>query len=179
MPLQKPSLLLRRQVAWVFFSTSNRWYPQRIGLNGAPTSSRNRNVSWCRRCMSKFYVSAWTVTKKSIAAFFEGDAFTQAAAIAFSTIFSLPAILIIALSIASTIYERDIVLEQLLAQVGKLIGADGAKEIQNILLNAVVDSSGTFARVVGVVTLVFSATTVFISLQTSLNSIWGIKPKPE
>jgi membrane protein len=32
---------------------------------------------------------------------------------------------------------------------------------------------------VGIATLVFSATTVFISLQTSLNKIWGIKPKPE
>lgn len=35
-----------------------------------------------------------------------------------------------------------------------------------------------YAKIVGIATLAFSATTVFISLQASLNSIWGIKPKP-
>jgi membrane protein len=45
--------------------------------------------------------------------------------------------------------------------------------------NASLDSTGTFAKIVGVLTLAVSATAIFLSLQTSLNKIWGIKPKPQ
>ena len=127
----------------------------------------------------KFFFSAWTITKKTVVNFFLGDCFSHASSIAFYTIFSLPAILIIALSIGSTFYERNIVQEELINQVSRMIGQESAKEIENILLNAVVDSTSAFAKTVGILTLIFSATTVFISLQTSINSIWGIKPKPQ
>ena len=52
------------------------------------------------------------------------------------------------------------------------------KEITEIISNATLDATSTFAKTIGVLTLIFSATTVFASLQTSLNKIWGIKPKP-
>ena len=60
-----------------------------------------------------------------------------------------------------------------------MIGKESAADIEQILINAALDSTGTLAKIVGIATLIFSATTVFISLQTSLNKIWGIKPKPE
>lgn len=117
--------------------------------------------------------------KETVKDFVEDDSFSYASSIAFSTIFSLPAILIIALAIGSTFYERNIVQEELINQVGRLVGADTAKEIENILLQAAVDSTGWWAKTVGIVTLFVSATTVFMSLQSSLNKIWGIKPKPQ
>ncbi len=102
-----------------------------------------------------------------------------AASIAFSTIFSLPAILIITLSIGTTLYERDTVQKELVNQIGNLIGKESTVQIERIILNASTDMSGTMARTIGIATLVFSATTVFMSLQTSLNNMWKIKSKPE
>jgi len=129
--------------------------------------------------MKKFWISAWAILKKTMLNFLHGECLSHAASIAFYTIFSLPAILIIALSIGSAFYERNIVQQELLNQVSRLIGPDSTKEIENILLYAVLDSTGMFAKIIGIATLIFSATTVFISLQTSINSIWGIKPKPQ
>jgi len=123
--------------------------------------------------------SSWDVLKQTIVNFFEDDSFSYASSIAFYTIFSMPAILIISLSIGATVYERDIVQKELINQVARLIGPDSAGDVEEILINAALDSTGTFAKIVGIATLIFSATTVFISLQTSLNKIWGIKPKPE
>ena len=123
--------------------------------------------------------NSWDVLKQTVINFFEDDDFSYASSIAFYTIFSLPAILIISISIGATVYERDIVQEELINQVGRLIGKESAADVEEILINAALDSTGTFAKVVGIITLIFSATTVFISLQTSLNKIWGIKPKPE
>jgi membrane protein len=127
----------------------------------------------------KLLQKAWQILKQTVVNFFQDDSFSYASSIAFYTIFSLPAILIISLSIAATVYERDVVQEELINQIGRLIGSSSAAEMEKILINAALDSTGTLARIVGIGTLIFSATTVFVSLQTSLNKIWGIKPKPE
>ncbi|HEX6222796.1 MAG TPA: YihY/virulence factor BrkB family protein [Chryseolinea sp.] len=127
----------------------------------------------------KFLRATWDIVKQTVLNFFQDDSFSYASSIAFYTIFSLPAILIISLSVGSTVYEKDVVQEELINQVGRLIGEKSAEDVEEILMNAALDSTGTFAKIVGIATLIFSATTVFISLQTSLNKIWGIKPKPE
>jgi membrane protein len=129
--------------------------------------------------LKKFAVTSWTVVKKTVTNFLEDDSFSYASSIAFSTIFSLPAILIIALTVGAAFYERNVVQEELIHQVGRLIGQESAKEIENILLHATIDAKSTFAKVVGGLTLAISATAIFLSLQTSLNRIWGIKPKPQ
>jgi membrane protein len=127
----------------------------------------------------EFIRKSWAVLKQTVLNFFQDDSFSYASSIAFYTIFSLPAILIISLSVGAVVYERDVVQQELINQIGRLIGHESAAEIEKILINAALDSTGTVARVVGIATLIFSATTVFVSLQTSLNKIWGIKPKPE
>ena len=123
--------------------------------------------------------SSWSILKETVKNFFDDDSFSHASSIAFSTIFSLPAILIIALAVGSAFYERNVVQEELINQVGRLVGQETSKEIESIIAQAVFDSSGWWARTIGIITLVVSATTVFMSLQNSLNKIWGIKPKPE
>ena len=112
-------------------------------------------------------------------AFINGESFTHASSIAFYTIFSLPAILLISLSVGSTLFERTDVQRELISQAGALIGQGSAQEIESIVLNAARDSDSWLARVIGIVTLVLSATSVFLSLQISINQIWKIKPKPK
>lgn len=129
--------------------------------------------------LKRFLVSGWTILKKTVTNFLGDDSFSYAASIAFSTIFSLPAILIIALTVAAVFYERNIVQEEMVRQVGWLIGQESAKEIEKILIHATIEAKSTFAQVVGGLTLAISATAIFLSLQTSLNKIWGIKPKPQ
>lgn len=129
--------------------------------------------------MKKFAKSSWGILKQSVVAFINGDSFTHASSIAFYTIFSLPAILLISLSVGSTLFERTDVQRELISQVGALIGQGSAIEIESILLNAARHSDTLVARIIGIVTLVLSATTVFLSLQISINQIWKIKPKPK
>jgi len=129
--------------------------------------------------MQKFLSISWSITKKTVLNFFNGDSFSHASSIAFSTIFSLPAILIIAISIGATFYERDTVKTEVLNQVGALIGKESTIQIEKIIQNATFDMNSFLARVIGIGTLLFSATTVFMALQSSLNSMWGIKSKPQ
>ena len=127
--------------------------------------------------MRRHFIVPWGLTRRAFIHFLDSDSFSYAGSISFSTIFSLPAILIVALSIASTFYERGVVQTELLKQVGELIGKESTLEIEKIILNASTDSSGVLARIFGVLTLLFSATAVFSSLQSSLNNMMGIRAK--
>ncbi|WP_162339864.1 YihY/virulence factor BrkB family protein [Cyclobacterium salsum] len=115
----------------------------------------------------------------SVKEFGKNNSITFAASTAFYTIFSLPALLIIVLNIASVMYSESTVKDELLNQVSELIGEDSATTLDAVMQNVSVSSQSIYARILGIGVLVFSATTVFVSLQNSINHIWRIKSKPE
>ena len=122
----------------------------------------------------------WQILKKSVTAFMKEDAFTYSAAISFYTMLSLPAVLLIVVSIAATLYGQNRIEEELIGQISSLIGPSTAEQIEGILAKASLDEDTTFfARMIGIGTLIFSSTTVFFSLQMAINKIWDIEAKPE
>lgn len=131
------------------------------------------------RALGQLALKYWRVLKKTFQYFIEDDSLTYAASIAYYTIFSLPAVLIISIWVGARLYEQNAVREELINQLSLLIGPSSATEIERIMGNASIDASGVVAQTIAIITLVFSATTVFMSLQNSLNRIWKIKAKPE
>lgn len=115
----------------------------------------------------------------SVKEFGKSDSVTFAASTAFYTIFSLPALLIIVLNIASVLYNADTVKDELLAQVSGLIGEESAQTLDDVMKNVSIGGQKIYTRILGIGILIFSATTVFVSLQNSINHIWHIKSKPE
>lgn len=111
--------------------------------------------------------------------FIEDNPMLYAASIAFYTIFSLPAALLIIIAVAGRFFAREAVTGELYHQIKDFIGPKSALEIQSIIENANQSASGTIATIIGIATLLFSATTVFISIQGALNAIWGVKPQPQ
>jgi uncharacterized BrkB/YihY/UPF0761 family membrane protein len=118
--------------------------------------------------MRKYFHTYWVFTKNTFAHFLEHDSFSHAAAIAFSTIFSLPAILIIALSLASLFFEEQLVQDELLQQFKGLIGNGSAQEIEQIIQNSTRETNSVTAGIIGLATLIFSATTVFVYYQQTI-----------
>lgn len=129
--------------------------------------------------MKEFVYKNLNVFKKAAIKFIQNEGLNHGAAIAFYTIFSLPAILLIAIAVGGTFYSKELVQEELMNQVSFLIGTESAEEIGEILKNTTTGRPNWIARIAGISTLIFSATTVFVSLQNSLNIIWQIKPKPK
>lgn len=129
--------------------------------------------------IKKRLIKTWLIFKRTGIEFFKEDPMSYSASIAFYTIFSLPAILIIMVTVAGSAYEQQDVQGSLMEQIETLIGTESAKEVKLILENAKGTATSTVAKIVGIATLLFSATTVFVSMQNALNKIWGIRPKPE
>ena len=67
---------------------------------------------------------------------------------------------------------------RIVTEIQGLVGREGAEAIQTMLQNSRQESEGIIATVVGFVTLIVGATGTFIELQDSLNTIWGVQPKP-
>jgi membrane protein len=111
--------------------------------------------------------------------FGSSDPIIYAGAIAFFTIFALPAILVLIIMTSGNIFGQEAITGELSNQVRSLIGPDGATEIEKIVKNASQAKSGFLVTIISIVALFIAATTVFSILQTSLNKIWHVKPKPK
>jgi membrane protein len=120
----------------------------------------------------------WAITKQSFNDFIDNKVFKLSAALAFYTIFSLPAMLIIIISVSDIFYGSAAVEGTLYHQISNFVGADAALQIQQTIRGAALSNSSNFATIVGVITLLFGATSVFSEIQDSINLIWKLKAKP-
>jgi membrane protein len=114
------------------------------------------------------------VVAKAAKAWLEHDASTMGAALAFYTVFSIAPILIIAISIVGIVVHGDILQADLLTQAQNLLGATGASAVRDLLTSAEYLDKSRFATSIGVVTLLFGASSVFVELQNALDKIWEV-----
>jgi len=105
---------------------------------------------------------------------------TQAAALSYYTIFSLPALLLLILLILGAVLDPREVQGQLEGQLGALMGASAAGQVRTILEQANrPGSGGPLATVLSVAALLFGATGAFGQLQSALNRAWEVTPDPD
>lgn len=128
--------------------------------------------------MPGYHPRYWDITKQTVQKFLADNPVSFSAGIAFYTLFSLPAMLLISIWIAASIYDDAVVRKELLEQVRSLFGKDSAETVRTILAATGETGRTLWARAVGIGTLVLSATTVFVSLQAALNNIWNAKSEP-
>ena len=100
------------------------------------------------------------------------------AALSYYTIFAIPPLFVIVIFVASLYFDPRDVQKELFGQVGGLVGSEGAEAIQSALKATGSHAKGLVASVVAVVTLILTATGLFIELQSALNKIWEVEPKP-
>ncbi len=101
------------------------------------------------------------------------------ASIAFYTIFSLPGMLILIIRVTGLFIEEEMIKGTLAKQIGEVAGESAAREVQKIIENADLAHTTPLMTVVGLSILAFSASSVFTIIQSSLNTIWGVRPKPK
>ena len=132
-----------------------------------------------KKLYNKLYrIKLVKVIVDSVKDFINNDSSSFAAATAFYTIFSLPAFFIIILNIGSYFYNESEVKNELFLQIEDLAGKEAVKSIEEILANFTVDDTSVFSYLIAVGVILFSATTVFVSLQRGINHIWHLKTKP-
>ncbi|HEV7785234.1 MAG TPA: YihY/virulence factor BrkB family protein, partial [Thermoanaerobaculia bacterium] len=107
------------------------------------------------------------------------DAFTHSAALAYYALFAVAPVLILVISVSGWAFGVQAAQGQIQRQLSLFIGSQGAAFVQNLVAAASARSStGRFAAIIGVVTLLVTATGALIQLQDTLNTVWEVSPKP-
>jgi membrane protein len=115
------------------------------------------------------------ILKRALKAWWKKDPFRESAIIAYYAIFALPGLLVVILATAGYFFGRDAINNQITEQFTSTMGADTARQVQNIIAQASEAKNSVLATVIGVIIMIVGATTVFAQFQKSLNAIWEVK----
>lgn len=122
---------------------------------------------------------SWKLLKKTYQEFDDDNAIKLSASLSYYTIFSLPPLLIIIMSIFSIFFGREAVNGRFFGQINGMVGNEAALQIQETIKNIELSDSNAFAAVFGGILLLIGASGVFAEIQSSINYIWGLKAKPD
>ncbi len=119
------------------------------------------------------------VMKSSFKEWWAMDPFRQSAIIAYYSIFSMPGLLVLIITIAGSIWGMEAVTSRFFDQVSATIGSDTAEQMKTMIEKASTSKDSVWAAIIGVVTIVMGATGVFAEFQKTLNIIWEVKADPK
>lgn len=111
--------------------------------------------------------------------FINDNGLKLSASLAYYTVFSIAPLLILVISLAGLFMTPDVAAGKLYPQIAHYVGSQAALQIQQILKNLQLAGKSVTAVVVGVITLLLGASSIFIEIQDSLNIIWRVKAKPK
>jgi membrane protein len=117
----------------------------------------------------------FTVIKTSFKDWLAKDPFRESAVIAYYAIFSLPGLLVVIMTLAGYFFGREAVNNQVAAQFTSTMGAETAKQIQDMIVQASKLRNSLVATVIGIITILIGATGVFAEFQIALNNTWQVK----
>lgn len=140
----------------------------------APPAEHKGHTSWSAR-----FKAVGSLLKETITQWQNDQAPRLAASLALYTLLSIAPLLVIAVSIAGMVFGDEAARGQISTQIASVVGPQAGDAIQGIIANARTPSSGILGTVVGLAVLLFGASGVFGELQSMLNQIWEVKPKPD
>lgn len=96
------------------------------------------------------------------------------ASVAFYALLSLAPVIIVAVAVAAVVYGQDAAQGRLALEIESISGPDVARTIQEVIKGAYQPRTGMIATLLGLATLVFGATSMFVELHDAMNTIWGV-----
>jgi len=96
------------------------------------------------------------------------------AAVAFYTLLSLAPVVVIAVAVAAVIYGQDAAQGLFASQIRGVAGPEAARTIEEIIRGAYKPRTGVIATLLGLATLAFGASSVFVELHDAMNTIWDV-----
>ncbi len=117
----------------------------------------------------------WSLIKQTFREWSEHGAPRLGAALAYYSVFSLGPLLVIAIGVASLVFDSGAVQIQVIDQISGLVGQQGAEAIKTMLASSAGGNQSVIATAIGFVVLVFGALSVVMQLKDALNIIWDVE----
>src|ERR1700760_3916319 len=110
----------------------------------------------------------WVLLKDSFNGFFADEALSRGASISFYTVTSIGPVLFIVVAIAGLAFGEDAARGAVSEQLSELMGKDTADLVQKAVQSTSGTSTDIIASIIGVITLVVTASGVFGEMQSAL-----------
>lgn len=120
----------------------------------------------------------WAALTDAATGFVEDNCLSRGASIAYYTVFSLAPLLVIAIAIVGFVFGEEAARGAVAGQIEGLVGREAAEVVQGMIRGAAETGRGTLATVIGIGTLLLTASGTFSELQGSLNAIWRTEAPP-
>jgi len=121
----------------------------------------------------------WEILKRSVNGIIDHKVFKLSGSLAYYTVFSMAPLLVVIISLCGIFLGKEAAQGEVYAQLNEFLGKDTALQLQDLVKKAAIGDKGNVAFIIGIITLLIGATTVFGDIQDSINTIWGLKPKPK
>ena len=139
----------------------------------ARDASQPSRLGWI---VSLMFKKIPAVIKSAALGYIDDNCLSRGAAIAYYTVFSLAPVLIIVIAIAALAFGEDAARGAIVSQISDLMGTQGAEAVQTMIASASAHGRGVLGGLIGLGTLLVTASGVFGEMQASLNAIWKVEP---
>lgn len=129
--------------------------------------------------MKNLLKRTWQILKDSKKNFQQGEPIVYSAAIAFFTIFSLPAILIFLSLLGSFFFSEDAIQAKIVAHIEELVSKEAGEQVSTVLENVTNIPVSFWSILIGIVVIIKSSTIIFFIVQKALNSVWQVKVRQD
>jgi membrane protein len=127
----------------------------------------------------KFAKDTWRVFSRTIDEFIADECIKLSASLSYYTIFSLPPLLIIIITVCGIFFGKEAIRGEIFGQINEFVGNNAALQIQDTLKHVTLSHNNFLANVIGIVMLLIGGTGVFSEMQSSINFIWRLNAKPK
>lgn len=124
-------------------------------------------------------VKTFKILKEAGIRWNKDDAFELSASIAYYAIFSIPALLVIVITVLGWFFGPDAIQGKVASELQSVVGPEAAQTVQDAIVNSSKIGGKWYAIIISIATLLFGATGVFFQLQKSLNKVWNLEPRPK
>jgi len=128
-----------------------------------------------------FFGTIFHLFKQTFQEWLDDKAPQLGAALAYYTVFSLAPLTLLILAIVGFLFRDDPAgaWNRITEQLSYFLDRSAVETVQGIAQRAAQPGKSTLATVFGIALALFGAAGVFGQLQDALNTVWGVKPKPQ
>jgi membrane protein len=91
-------------------------------------------------------------------------------------VFSLPPMLFIVFWTGELMYQEVEIRETVFSEIGALVGEEGARQLMGTIEGLNIEHPNLLAKLVGIVILLFTASTALVTIQNALNRLFEVPP---
>lgn len=122
--------------------------------------------------------AVWSLLKETASGWDEDNVARLAASLAYYTLLSIAPLIILAVAVTGLAFGEEAARQHIAGELAGVVGRGAAEAIESIAKNARTPGTGVLSLIVGLTVLLFGASGVFGELQSALNTVWGVAPKP-